>query len=256
MFGGIWTVLRKLKGGRSRHMLLGAVCLTLAMGAANGAGLAATPAGSGLLGFAERRHEDLSAFTKWADMLSRHQWEEDHADRPQPCRVSADFSCPRDRWQNLIRELEGRPVAEQIAAVDAFFNAVPYVEDVANWGVPDYWATPREFLERGGDCEDYAIAKYFTLKALGVDPAAMRLMVVEDLNLRMPHAVLAVRLDDGVVVLDNQAARPMNAATVDRYRPIYSINQEAWWLHRATDPAISPAEGKAATGGVTAPRRP
>jgi len=80
--------------------------------------------------------------------------------------------------------------------------------------------------------------------------------VVEDLNLRMPHAVLAVRLDDGVVVLDNQAARPMNAATVDRYRPIYSINQEAWWLHRATDPAISPAEGKAATGGVTAPRRP
>lgn len=232
MFGGIWTVLRKLKGGRSRHMLLGAVCLTLAMGAANGAGLAAAPAGSGLLGFAERRHEDLSAFTKWADMLSRHQWEEDHADRPQPCRVSADFSCPRDRWQNLIRELEGRPVAEQIAAVDAFFNAVPYVEDVANWGVPDYWATIHEFLRKDGDCEDFAIAKYMSLKALGVDATQMRVVVVEDTNLNTPHAVLVVYLKDATLILDNQFPQPVKASSILHYKPIYSINEHGWWLHR------------------------
>lgn len=244
MFGGIWTVTEKQKGGRSRRAWLGVFCLTFSLGLAVPVGVEAAPTGDGLLGFSERRHEDLSAFTKWGDMLERHQWEESLAHQPQPCRVSADFSCARDAWEKLIRELEGRPVAEQVAAVDAFFNAVPYIEDSMNWGAPDYWATPREFLERGGDCEDYAIAKYFTLKALGVDPARMRLMVVEDLNLQTPHAVLAVRMDEGIVILDNQAPQPTSAAAIDHYRPIYSINQEAWWLHRATDPTIAPADGK------------
>lgn len=257
VFGGIWAVTYQQKGGRSRRATwLGALCLGFSLGLSAAGDLAAAPPGEGLLGFAERRHEDLSAFTKWADMLARHQWEEAHAHQPQPCRISADFSCPRDGWQNLIRELEGRPVAEQVAAVDAFFNAVPYLEDSINWGSPDHWATPREFLERGGDCEDYAIAKYFTLKALGVDPARMRLMVVEDLNLQMPHAVLAVRLDDGVLILDNQAPEPVSAAAISHYRPIYSINQEAWWLHRATDPTIAPAEGAPAERKITPRPRP
>lgn len=243
MFGGIWTVTTKRNGGRSRRVaLLGALCMTFSLALSTGDKLEAAT-GDGLLAFSERRHDDLSAFTKWADMLDRHHWEEAQAHQPQPCRISADFNCARDSWESLIQDLADRPLAEQVAAVDAFFNGVPYVEDSINYGVADHWATPREFLERGGDCEDYAIAKYFTLKALGVDPAQMRLMVVEDLILDMPHAVLAVRVDDGIMILDNQAAEPTSAAEISHYRPIYSINQEAWWLHRATDPTIAPAEG-------------
>ena len=79
-------------------------------------------------------------------------------------------------WQALIRENHNLPEQEKLNRVNAFFNAnVQFIDDQALWDKKDYWATPIETLSiGGGDCEDYAIAKYFTLKQLGVDENKLR----------------------------------------------------------------------------------
>ena len=86
---------------------------------------------------------------------------------------------------------------EQIRAVNLFLNDWQYKSDIQNYGRRDYWATPLEFLRRSGDCEDYAIAKYVSLRQIGFAPEQLRL-VVRDVVRELAHAVLAVYLDDGV----------------------------------------------------------
>jgi predicted transglutaminase-like cysteine proteinase len=164
----------------------------------------------------EIRSTNLSAFVKWTSLLPRYQ------------NAAGD-----SRIQNLITSLKGKPLPEQLREVNAFYNAVPYLEDIDNWGVSDYWATPQEMLSRGGDCEDYAIAKYLALKALGVSESQMRITIVQDNNLGgIIHAVLEVRAGHERYILDNQAAQVVAAARIYHYRPIYAINASAWWAYR------------------------
>jgi predicted transglutaminase-like cysteine proteinase len=164
----------------------------------------------------EIRSTNLSAFVKWTSMLPRYQNE------------------ARDsRIDNMVASLRGKPVVKQLQEVNRFYNAVPYVEDIDNWGVSDYWATPQEMLSRGGDCEDYAIAKYLALKALGVPESQMRITIVQDNNLGgIIHAVLEVRHAGERYILDNQATEMVSATRIYHYRPIYAINTTAWWAYR------------------------
>ena len=85
-----------------------------------------------------------------------------------------------DAWLNLLRELEGRDIAAQLEGVNDFFNRrVRWLDDSRIWGEEDYWATPLETLGRGaGDCEDYSIAKYQTLRKLGVPSERLRMIYV------------------------------------------------------------------------------
>ena len=103
----------------------------------------------------------------------------------------------------MIREQAGRAPLDQLDAVNRFLNNWRYKEDFANYGRRDYWASPLEFFLRSGDCEDYAIAKYVTLRELGFSAEALRLVVVQDVVRDLAHAVLAVYLDDQVYILDN-----------------------------------------------------
>ncbi len=116
--------------------------------------------------------------------------------------------------------------------VNAYMNRASYIVDPVNWGIPDYWATPDEFFLKDGDCEDYAISKYVTLKRLGIAPDAMRLVILQDENLKVAHAVLAVSLGDNIFILDNQVDAVLPHTKILHYRPVYSINESAWWLHR------------------------
>jgi predicted transglutaminase-like cysteine proteinase len=179
----------------------------------------------GLLATTLFARSDISAFTKWTGMLTRFQKTGD------ACPPSRLISCPAHDWRAFIAGLRGQDRMAQITAVNARVNAAYYVGDQRNWGVPDYWATPLEFMARDGDCEDYAIAKYLTLRALGIDPAAMRIVVVDDLDLGRPHAVLTVERGDRTLVLDNLTGQVVDAAAVHHYRAIYSINETGWWLH-------------------------
>ena len=98
--------------------------------------------------------------------------------------------------------------------------------------MPDYWATPSQFLTRNGDCEDYAITKYFSLRQLGFSADSMRIVVLQDLNLNTAHAILIVYMGKKALVLDNQVATVVDATSILHYQPIYSINEKHWWLHR------------------------
>ena len=148
-----------------------------------------------------------------------------------------DVFCRRDCinpvWRRLIADLRHLPAAQQLALVQQRLNRIPYRDDMANWHQVDYWATPDEFLRKGGDCEDYAIAKYFALRAAGWQAEDLRVMLSHRRGDLVGHAYLIVHLADGWLVLDNRASVP--------YRPIgpvddlwagYSLNETSLWIHR------------------------
>lgn len=113
---------------------------------------------------------------------------------------------------------------ETLRAVNERVNLVRYVTDQTNYGVSNYWATPDEFLKNGGDCEDYAIAKYFALRSLGFTD--MRI-VTYTRPTGQGHAVLVVKLDGWEWALDN-ATDEVKAFTA---KPVYSANADGYWLH-------------------------
>jgi predicted transglutaminase-like cysteine proteinase len=175
-----------------------------------------------LFGSSEIRSNDISAFTKWTSVMKRFE------DQMQTQAASARV----EKWKNAIEGLKGKPVAAQIQGVDDYINSVRYIEDRKNYAKSDYWATPMEFFSRGGDCEDFAIAKYASLRALGFSSEQMRVAIVQDKIKNIPHAILIVYTDEGAFVLDNQEKRAKKVNEVARYQPIFSLNSSNWWLHR------------------------
>ncbi|MBI3440994.1 MAG: transglutaminase-like cysteine peptidase [Proteobacteria bacterium] len=177
-----------------------------------------------LFGSREIKSDDISPFKKWTSVMKRFE--------EQMKTVSA--TSPRVMmWKAEIQRLKYKSPREQVEGVNAFLNRVPYIEDLENYGVTDYWATPIEFLTRGGDCEDFAIAKYASLRALGFSDQQLRIAIVQDQVKNIPHAILVVYSDNGNFVLDNQNKRVELITRVTRYKPIFSINSTSWWLHRA-----------------------
>lgn len=145
----------------------------------------------------------------------------------------ADPKCMNVKWERLLTRLQGLPPRVQIKRINDFFNRVPYISDRDNYGVSDFWATPYEFMTRGGDCEDYAIAKYISLKRLGFADDQLRILVVQDSHLGgIIHAVLEVKMDGLVDILDNQAPKVTPIANVMHYAPVYAINEDAWWAYQ------------------------
>jgi len=136
----------------------------------------------------------------------------------------------RAAWRTLMGALAAETPRTRLEAVNRFVNTVPYASDEDAFGARDHWAGPWAFLVGRGDCEDYAIAKYATLKRLGVAATDMRILVVEDVVRDLAHAVLAVRTDAGVWLLDNQSDTLLDAATTTRYRPYYAVNDAGRWL--------------------------
>jgi predicted transglutaminase-like cysteine proteinase len=124
---------------------------------------------------------------------------------------------------------------EKIARVNQFFNGLRFIPDDEHWQQVDYWATPLEFIaSNGGDCEDFAIAKFFTLKALGVDGERMRLAYVKALELNQAHMVLVYypAPDKEPLVLDNLVNDILPASQRKDLQPVYSFNAEGLWQAR------------------------
>lgn len=138
-------------------------------------------------------------------------------------------------WQNLIREGNQLSEPEKLERVNRFFNQVRFLDDIAHWGKEDYWATPVEFLiSNGGDCEDFSIAKYYTLRVMGVAEERLSLSYVKALELNQAHMVLTYYSSPTAMplVLDNliNSIRPANE------RPdllhVYTFNGESLWLSK------------------------
>lgn len=187
------------------------------------------PAHAGLLDSPARHRGDISPFTKWTGMLSRYA--ANTVSGLESCPKSRLMLCPSREWRKFLQSLSEQDLETQLNAINTRINFSYYITDIRNWGVADYWATPIEFLAKDGDCEDYAIAKYLALKALGLPPEKMRIVIVDDLNLGVPHAVLTVETPRATLVLDNQTRSLVDAGAVNHYRPIYAINETGWWLY-------------------------
>lgn len=216
--------LRRLAAASAAALILAAAAAATP-GAADAAG-SAYPA---LFGTTEQRSTNVRMFPKWQGTLQRYFSE---TSQPDACGGAAFDRCHLADWQSFLDRQQGADPLAQIHAVNAEMNARRYVLDPPNWGVPDYWATPLQFFERDGDCEDFAIAKFMSLRALGWPNEALRIAVVKDMNLQLMHAVLIVYHEGRAYVLDNQIDQVMPAERIRHYHPVYSLNEESWWLHR------------------------
>jgi predicted transglutaminase-like cysteine proteinase len=140
-------------------------------------------------------------------------------------------SAPVTRWRRMLVVAQAENDMEKLKTVNRFFNQWPYRLDREVYGTADHWATPEAFMTHGGDCEDFGIAKYFTLRHLGLSAAQLRLVVVRDRIRGIGHAVLAVYLDDTVYILDNLTDQVLPHTRYRHYRPQYSVNEIHGWAH-------------------------
>jgi predicted transglutaminase-like cysteine proteinase len=146
-----------------------------------------------------------------------------------------DAAIRLQEWRELVQYNQNKNHEEKIELVNRFFNRLDFVEDKIHWGKTDYWATPVEFLTtKGGDCEDFAIAKYFTLRELGVPTNTLRITYVKALTINQAHMVLAYykKADAEPLVLDNIDKEIKPASQRNDLVPVYSFNGDNLWLSK------------------------
>lgn len=183
----------------------------------------------GLFGSHETKYSTFHLFPKWVSVLSRHK--KDVLAQNLPCQKPMQASCVFMQWRAFLNTLKDKSTLQKLDAVNRYMNKHKYVTDIVNWHITDYWETPREFILKDGDCEDFAIAKFKSLLYLGISNDDMRIVVLQDLNLQVAHAVLAVYVKGKPYILDNQVEQVVPADKIKHYMPIYSINETNWWRH-------------------------
>lgn len=138
-----------------------------------------------------------------------------------------------NQWHALLRKKLFAPVEEKLDSVNRFFNRLEFVDDQSHWGRHDYWSTPEEMLRsNGGDCEDFATAKYFSLLSLQIPDEDMRLSYVKSLKLNQPHMVLTYYGESALdpFVLDSLVDGISPSSERPDLLPIYSFNGGGLWL--------------------------
>ena len=161
-------------------------------------------------------------------------------------------NCALVRWREFLATIRHAPPMTQLKAVNDYLNRIAYVADIENYGVDDYWATPRQFFAKGGDCEDYAIAKYLSLRALGWPAERLRIAVVNDTDRDLVHAALVVYHRGAGYVLDIEIPEVTDQRKVPRYKPIFAIGETGWWsFDTAPADTARPVAGRETVRAVT-----
>lgn len=146
-----------------------------------------------------------------------------------------------ERWRKTLHELKqaapggaSRTAPELLDAVNSYLNRnMAFIDDLRHWGAEDYWASPLEFVgSGGGDCEDFALAKYYALKELGVPISRLRITYVRSTRIDRPHMVLAYHGTGGAdpLILDNIEPRLLPASERPDLLPVFGFNDDAYWL--------------------------
>jgi predicted transglutaminase-like cysteine proteinase len=141
-----------------------------------------------------------------------------------------------EMWLKLLKTEANVPEADKLNYVNLFVNQVQFVDDIIHWHKADYWATPVETLaSNGGDCEDFAIAKYMSLKAMGVPEEKLRMTYVKALKLNQAHMVLTYLATptSEPLVLDNLDPAIKPASQRPDLLPIYSFNGSGLFMAKA-----------------------
>ncbi len=141
-----------------------------------------------------------------------------------------------EEWDAMLESSKDETILNKIKNVNDFFNKITYKTDLSVWGEKDYWATPFEFMGSGaGDCEDYAIAKYFSLVKLGISDEKLRITYVSykkaNSKFEQAHMVLTYYHKTGVepIVLDNINKTLQVASKRPDLKPVYSFNASGLW---------------------------
>jgi len=136
-------------------------------------------------------------------------------------------------WLNFLEGLRELPRREQAVEVNRYLNSFRYASDMENFGEDGYWATPEELWTNGsGDCDDFAVAKYLSLRELGFSPRSTWIVLLIDIERDQAHAVVQVRLDGVEFVLDYPQAEMLPWDRLPQYRPILMMNEFDYHLLR------------------------
>jgi predicted transglutaminase-like cysteine proteinase len=136
-------------------------------------------------------------------------------------------------WLKIIKSNRKTTDKKKLEKVNSFFNLFAFQSDRQYMGAADVWKTPEEFVsDGGGDCEDYAIAKYFTLQALGVPMDKLRITYVKSKTLNQAHMVLSYypTPESDPLILDNLDSKIKTASKRPDLVPVYSFNTQELWL--------------------------
>lgn len=153
-----------------------------------------------------------------------------------------------EEWFSLLQQLQNQGVQAKLRGVNDFFNRrIRWVDDLRVWGQKDYWATPLEALGKGqGDCEDYSIAKYITLKQLGISSQYLRMIYVRARvgrsQITQAHMVLGYYAtpDAEPLVLDNIVTSITPASQRTDLDPLFSFNSEGLWAGGSSESRADP----------------
>ncbi len=178
----------------------------------------------------EIESKNLKPFKKWLSALDRYTKE--RAKVKGDCTATKLNKCHYNAWMKFIKKISKKDKWTQVKEVNRYMNQAKYITDNVNWGKKDYWSSPGEFFSRFGDCEDFSIAKFLSLKMLGFSDDEIRVVVVKDLNLKIGHAVTVVLVKGKAFVLDNQIKQVVESSTIKHYEPVFSIGLKSWWRHR------------------------
>lgn len=232
------------RGGVTRYLIPGGLVLALLATAASARAqsLAAVltgsppaagteaPAGDALFGTLEFTSASLQALPQWRRILDDMATE---SVALAACTANAAkcTSAALRSWREL--QLQARPLnrLDRLRAVNEFFNRWPYKSDDEAYGRREYWASPTDFMTHSGDCEDYAIAKYFALRQLGFAKEELRIVVLYDRIRNVGHAVLAVYEDNDILILDSLSNFVATHTRYRHYIPQYSMNETSRWAH-------------------------
>lgn len=153
-------------------------------------------------------------------------------------------------WRRMMADAADLDEEMQLSRVNAFFNRrLRFVDDIDVWRQQDYWATPLEFMGMGaGDCEDFAIAKYITLRLLGIPDERLRLIYVRAQigdprsKLSQAHMVLGFYAEpsDEPLVLDNLISDIRRASGRTDLTPVFSFNSAGLWVGGASTSSADP----------------
>ena len=194
-----------------------AVALAFAVMPADPAAAAKKQARPSFFNSTEVRSKNLKPFKKWTGAIKRYSKEKAKKSK-KGCKSKKFNRCHYKQWRRFLKKLKGKDRLAQVKEVNRLMNKSRYITDKTNWGKKDYWASPGEFMARFGDCEDYAITKYLSLRRLGFKKKELRVVAVKDLNLKVGHAVLVVFLDGKTYLLDNQIKRLVETLPI-RFTP-------------------------------------
>lgn len=181
-----------------------------------------------LFAYKEVPRSNLKLFPQWLSVLERHMKEMTPEGQ---CDARIFNRCHLREWLSFLQSIRHMSTDEQIRKVNSYANNKEYILDIENYGLGDYWATPKQFLQNNGDCEDYVIIKMMSLKQLGIDVNKMRVVVVQDTNQRIAHAVMSIDRHNDILILDNQIEEVISHRDIFHYVPVYSVNENNWWMH-------------------------